>query len=347
MRLWYYHPHPHPHPHTPIHPHDMFPHLPRLNLAHLPTPLQPLPRLSRALGGPQVWVKRDDQTGLAAGGNKTRKLEFLVADALHQRADTLITVGAPQSNHCRQTAAAAARCGLRRILVLRGHAPARRTGNLLLDEILGAELVWSGDREREEVMDEVTESERAAGRTPYRIPLGGSTPLGAAAYALAMLELREQMEVAGAHFDRIVFASSSGGTQAGLALGAHMTGFKGEVLGISVDEPRAELQGLVAPLATATAELLGQPYRFAPADIAVNDAYLGEGYAVMGAPERDAIRLWAETEGLLVDPVYTGRAAAGLADLIRRGTIERNETVLFWHTGGTPALFAYADQLGA
>ncbi len=324
----------------------MFTHLPRLALAHLPTPLEPLPRLSRALGGPRLWIKRDDQTGLAGGGNKTRKLEFLVADALAQQADTLITVGAPQSNHCRQTAAAAARSGLRCILVLRGHAPADQTGNLLLDHLLGAEVRWSGDRTREAVMDEVVAAERAAGRHPYPVPLGGSTPLGAAGYALALLELLEQAHTAGVSFDRLVFASSSGGTHAGLVAGAGLARFRGQVLGISVDEPLDVLCPGVARLATATAELLGQPHTYQPADIAANADYIGAGYAIMGSPEREAIRLFAETEGILVDPVYTGRAAAGLIDLIRRGTIGRDETVLFWHTGGVPALFAYTRELG-
>src|SRR3990170_4925758 len=176
--------------------------LPRLPIAHLPTPLEPLPRLSTELG-PRIFIKRDDQTGLAGGGNKTRKLEFLVADALAapRKADTLITVGAPQSNHARQTAAAAAKFGLRCILVLRGDAPPDTTGNLLLDHLLGAQVIWSGKRPREEVMEEVAEEEKAAGRHPYPVPLGGSTPLGAAAYALAMVELKEQMEADNLSFD--------------------------------------------------------------------------------------------------------------------------------------------------
>ena len=319
--------------------------LPRLPLAHLPTPLEPLPRLSRALGGPRLFIKRDDQTGLAGGGNKTRKLEFLAADALAQQADTLITLGAPQSNHCRQTAAAAARCGLRCIVVLRGHPPPGVTGNLLLDQLLGAEVRWSGDRTREAVMDEMAAAERAAGRLPYLIPLGGSTPLGAAAYAMAMVELREQMDTLKLSFDRIVFASSSGGTHAGLVVGADMTGFSGQVLGISVDEDLETLQRTVSHIAAGTAQLLGRPRTYAARDILANGDYLGAGYAVMGVPEREAIELFARHEGILVDPVYTGRAAAGMIDLIRRGVIGQQETILFWHTGGTPALWAYADQL--
>ena len=325
--------------------------LPRLPIAHLPTPLEPLPRLSKELG-PRLYIKRDDQTGLAGGGNKTRKLEFLVADALEKKADTLITVGAPQSNHARQTAAAAAKAGLRCILVLRGDAPPDTTGNLLLDHLLGAQVIWSGKRSREAVMEEVAAEERAAGRNPYPVPLGGSTPLGAAAYALAMVELKEQMDARWGRggsetrpFDRILFASSSGGTQAGLVVGAGMTGFRGEVLGISVDEDLETLRSIVARIATDTATLLGQPRAYSPQAISANTDYLGAGYAIMGKPEREAIELFAQTEGILVDPVYTGRAAAGMIDLVRRGVIRKEETILFWHTGGTPALWAYADQL--
>jgi len=316
--------------------------LPRVRLTSLPTPVEPLERLTRELGGPRLFIKRDDLTGLAGGGNKTRKLEFLVADAQLKNADSLITLGAVQSNHCRQTAAAAARVGMRCILVLRGHAPGRPEGNLLLDHLLGAEIRWAGDRSREEVMMEVVESERAAGRNPYPIPLGGSNPLGAAAYAAAMEELMHQTREP---FDRIVFASSSGGTHAGLAVGAALTEFRGQVLGISVDEELLPLQSMVAGIASGICHLIGDPRHFEPADIFADAEYLGEGYAVMGKPEREAIDLFARCEGIMVDPVYTGRAAAGLIGLIRRGVIWRDETVLFWHTGGVPALWAYMDQL--
>ncbi len=322
--------------------------LPRLPLAHLPTPLEPLANLTQSLG-PRLWIKRDDQTGLAGGGNKTRKLEFLMAEALQRKCDTVLTVGGPQSNHCRQTAAAAARLGLRCILVLGGHKPPSATGNLLLDHLLGAQVVWAGDETREAVLDAQTAAERAAGRLPYAIPLGGSTPLGAAGYALAMAELLEQAQAGGVRFDRIVVASSSGGTQAGLVAGAGLRGvgqgFDGEILGISIDEERAALQARVAGLATETAALLGQPWTYLPDAISVNADYLGGGYGVMGAAEREAIRMFALTEGILLDPVYTGRAAAGMLDLVRRRVIRRDETVLFWHTGGTPALWAYADEL--
>ncbi len=321
----------------------------RVSLGHFPTPLHALSRLSEKLGGPQVYVKRDDQTGLATGGNKTRKLEFLVADALDRHADTLITAGAPQSNHARQTAAAAAKTGLKCVLVLRasGQPQSVRQGNLLLDELLGAEIRWAQREAVEATMMETANELSVKGYSPYLIPYGGSNPIGATGYVAAMEELMEQARQMGLNFDRIVFASSSSGTQAGLVVGAKATGYTGQILGISVDEKREDLQRQAAKLATETAAHLGQIMKFAPGDIDVNADYLGEGYAIMGEPERQAIRLAAQTEGLLLDPVYTGRAFAGMLDLIRKGSLRRDETVLFWHTGGTPALFAYAAELAS
>jgi D-cysteine desulfhydrase family pyridoxal phosphate-dependent enzyme len=310
--------------------------LPRLRFAHLPTPVEPLPGVSTALKGPTLWVKRDDQTGLAFGGNKTRKLELLVAEARANGARTLITTGAVQSNHCRQTAAAAARFGFDCILVLAGEKPAQVSGNLLLDQLFGAEVVWIPPSNREQALKEAFDAAWEAGRRPYLVPYGGSNATGAAAYALALQELLEQ----GQHPDWIVFASSSGGTQAGLVLGARLFGFQGKILGISVDQPAGELQARVALLATETADFLGEKLRFTPDEVLVNDDYLGQGYGVMGSPERQAVQLFARRDGLLLDPVYTGRAAAGLIDLIHKGFFAVGTSVLFWHTGGTPALFA-------
>ena len=318
--------------------------LPRLSFAHLPTPVEPLPRLSAALGSLTLLVKRDDQTGLALGGNKTRKLEFLLADAQARGARLLITAGALQSNHCRQTAAAAARYGFDCTLVLIGEPPAAATANLLLDQLLGAQIVWASRAEREQVLQQTFDNAREHGHQPYLIPYGGSNATGAAAYAFAMQELMAQKVTA----DWIVFASSSGGTQAGMALGARLFGFQGKVLGISVDEPQAVLQERVAALATATAAALGENIAFRPADILVNADYLGGGYGVLGPAETEAIQLFARKEGLLLDPVYTGRAAAGLLDLARKGFFPPGASVLFWHTGGAPALFAerYLGKLG-
>jgi D-cysteine desulfhydrase family pyridoxal phosphate-dependent enzyme len=318
--------------------------LPRIKFAHLPTVVEPLPRLSSALGGPRILVKRDDQTGLAFGGNKTRKLEFLLAEAYANGARTLITAGADQSNHCRQTAAAAARHGFECILVLtlpqggvRADSPdSGVTGNLLLDRLLGAEIIWSPHSERDQALQLAFQEAWEAGRRPYLIPYGGSNPTGAAAYVFAMQELMGQHE----RLDWIVFPSSSGGTQAGLVLGAHLFNYEGRVLGISVDERADVLKARVAELANETAELLGVDLSIGSDDVLVDDAYLGGGYGVLGEPEREALRLFALHEGLFLDPVYTGRAAAGLIDLIRKGFFSSQDTVLFWHTGGTPALFA-------
>lgn len=320
---------------------------PCFDLANLPTPLERMARLSQHLGGPELWIKRDDQTGLATGGNKTRKLELLIADALAQEANVVLTAGAAQSNHCRQTAAAAARAGLDCVLVLRGEAIPREqwSGNLLLDDLLGARIWWAGADDVNDALEAATQAERAAGRKPYAIPVGGSNAVGAAAYAQAFEELWEQMAAEGIDFDRVLFASGSGGTQAGLVVGAKACGYEGQVLGISVSRTSEDLGAKVSALLEPTAAGLGLDLAFGPEDVQVNDGYLGGGYGVLTDAEREAVRLVARNEGILLDPVYTGKAMAGLVGLVRRGEIGAGERVLFWHTGGIPALFAYTDQL--
>lgn len=318
--------------------------LPRLRIAHLPTPIESLPRLSEELGGPRLYIKRDDQTGLAFGGNKTRKIEYLLAEAQAHGALTIITAGAVQSNHCRQVAAAAARFGYACILVLAGDDPGVYSANLLLDRLFGAELVWAGKKNRDQVLEATFRRAWDNGKRPYLIPYGGSNTLGAAAYVAAIQELAEQI-ISGKSAltdnpDWIVFASSSGGTQAGMLLGGRVVNFNGKILGISVDKPSIELQIRVAKLANETAELLDIEYQFSDTDVLVNSDYINEGYGVMGDLERGAIALFAQTEGILLDPVYTGKAAGGLIDLIRSGFIGKDDSVIFWHTGGTPALFA-------
>ena len=288
-------------------------------------------------------VKRDDQTGLAFGGNKTRKLEFLVAEARKEGAKTLITGGALQSNHCRQTAAAAARLGFDCILVLTGDKPQQTSGNLLLDQLFGAEIVYVPDRtDRDSILQETFERATKERKKPYLVPYGGSNATGALGYAFAMKELIDQNVSA----DWIVFATSSGGTHAGLLSGQRIFGFTGRILGISVDESEDWLKQEVSTLASATSEKLGERIEFTPADVLVNADYCGAGYGIVTEREREAIQLLARYEGLLLDPVYTGRAAAGMIDLIRKGFFKTNETVLFWHTGGQPALFAdqYRDE---
>lgn len=317
----------------------------RIRLGHWPTPIEKLDRLSRHLGGPEIWVKRDDQSGLATGGNKVRKLEFLFADALAQKCDHIVTLGGPQSNHVRQTAAAAAQLGLGCSLVLRGNPPAQRLGNLLLDELLGATIHWSGVRTRDEVAVEVMASLRASGARPYLIPVGGSNGLGALGYVAAMEEALDQLAAMNLAIDTMVFASSSAGTQAGLVLGAALRKFPGCVLGISIDSPEAELKARVTEITLDAAKIASAGVTAALLRVEVNADYLGGGYSVVGDLERDAIRTVARTQGLLLDPVYTGRAMGGLMDLIRRGKTSKNERILFWHTGGTAALSAFADKL--
>ena len=318
--------------------------LPRMNFAHLPTPIEELPRLSEMLKGPRLFVKRDDQTGLAFGGNKTRKLEFLVAEAKEQRADTLISAGAMQSNHCRQTAAAAAKFGFECILVLTGEKPQYPTANLLLDQLLGARIIEVTDRAgRDRVLKETFDKVSKTGKKPYLVPYGGSSTTGALGYVFAMEEFLKQ----GTPADWIVFGTSSGGTHSGLVLGQRIFGYNGNVFGISIDESEAWLKEHISALASETSERLGKRINFGPSDILANANYCKAGYGVLTGAEREAVDLFAKTEGLLLDPVYTGRAAAGMIDLIRKGFFKKGETVLFWHTGGQPALFAekYADLI--
>jgi len=321
----------------------------RLNFAHLPTPIEELPRLTKTLGGPRILVKRDDQTGLAFGGNKTRKLEFLVAEAREQSADMLISAGAIQSNHCRQTVAAAARFGFECKLVLTGEIPQQPSANFLLDQLFGAEIITVADRkDRDHVLQETFDKAVAAGKKPYLVPYGGSSATGAMGYTFAMEELMIQLknlrglqDLGGLdRIDWIVFGTSSGGTHAGLVLGQRIFGFESKVLGISIDEPEAQLKAHVSALATQASEKLGERIEFTGDDVLANDDYCQAGYGVFGEGEREAIKLFASNEGLLLDPVYTGRAAAGMIDLIRKGVFKKDETILFWHTGGQPALFA-------
>jgi D-cysteine desulfhydrase family pyridoxal phosphate-dependent enzyme len=317
----------------------------KIDIAHLPTPLEEMVRLSKHLGGPRLFIKRDDQTGLATGGNKTRKLEYLIADAVAQGCNHLITPGGPQSNHCRQTAAAAAKLGLGCSVVLTGDAPENNSGNLLLDKLLGAHVYWTCDRPRPQVMAEVAAEQRILGHKPYMIPLGGSNVMGATGYVCAMNELVAQLNEQHINVDFIVVASSSGGTQAGMVLGAAISGFIGQILGISIDHEAGELKTQVAALATATAAHLNIPQLALAERVEVNDDYLGGGYAIVGETEREAIQMVAQLEGILLDPVYTGRAMGGLIDLIRWGAFTRGQTVLFWHTGGSAALSAFSDSL--
>jgi D-cysteine desulfhydrase family pyridoxal phosphate-dependent enzyme len=322
--------------------------LARFSLAQLPTPIEELKSLSRELGGPELLIKRDDQTGLAFGGNKTRKLEFLVGQALEQGADTLVTAGAAQSNHCRQTAAAAARAGLRCELLLNGTKPELPNGNLLLDELLGARIHWMQLSERAAKLRELPDQLRKEGRKPYVIPVGGSNGVGATGYVLAMIELVKQLDGIGRRVDHVVFASSSGGTQAGVVVGAKVTGFDGKLHGVSIDKDGrggAPYEHELADIANEAAKYIGFDAKFAAGDFNVDYGYLGGGYGVARDLDREAIRLLGSREGIVLDPVYTGRSMGALVDLIHKKAFRSDETVLFWHTGGAPALFAYAKDL--
>jgi 1-aminocyclopropane-1-carboxylate deaminase/D-cysteine desulfhydrase-like pyridoxal-dependent ACC family enzyme len=264
-------------------------------------------------------------------------LEFLVAEARDEGAKTLISGGALQSNHCRQTAAAAARFGFECILVLTGEMPEQPSANLLLDQLFGAQVVYVADRkDRDRFLQQTFDRAAEKGMKPYLVPYGGSSPTGALGYAFAVKELMEQ----NVHADWIVFATSSGGTHSGLMLGQRVFGYKGSVLGISIDESEEWLRTHVSELASSASEKLGKRIEFPPAEVLANADYCKAGYGVLTEPEREAIRLFAKYEGLLLDPIYTGRAAAGMIDLIRKGFFKKDETVLFLHTGGQPALFA-------
>ena len=321
---------------------------PRQSLAFVPTPLVELKRLSQFLGGPRIWMKRDDQTGLALGGNKTRKLEFLIGDALAQGADVLVTGGAAQSNHCRQTVAAAAVAGLECHLALGGEAPYVANGNLLLDQFLGAHIHWSGEMRKGENIPQICDELRAEGKTPYVLPYGGSSPVGALGYIEAMRELDAQLFDMGETVSHMVFASSSGGTQAGLTLGRQILEGDYALVGIKIDkesESERPFEEVVLNLANETAAMLGMETVFSQQDVLLDAAYVGEGYGVLGAPEREAMTLLARLEDILLDPVYTGRAMAGLIGMVRNGELGATDDVLFWHTGGAPALFAQAVEL--
>ncbi len=322
--------------------------VPRFRLAALPTPLEEARRLAEALGGPRILVKRDDLTGLAFGGNKTRKLEYLVADARAQDADTLITAGAAQSNHCRQTAAAARKAGMRCVLVLSRSEHNELQGNLLLDALLDAEVrMFEGGAgyDAGAAMAEVAYELRRAGRRPYVIPVGGSNGLGALGYAQLVFELQAQLLERGQSADYVYVSSGSGGTQGGLLLGKRMFSAPYEVVGVSPGGRAEGVRRAAARAATDGAARLGLGWVFAADEVVVHDEYVGPGYAVPTPASNEAIRLFAQTEGLIVDPVYTAKAAAALIDHARRGLIRRDATVVFLHTGGQPALFAYHQEV--
>lgn len=320
---------------------------PRIRLAHLPTPLEPMPNLTRALNGPEIWIKRDDCTGLSTGGNKTRKLEFLMAAARAEGADTVITQGATQSNHARQTAAAAARLGMACHLLLEDRTGKRdfdytRNGNVLLDVLHGATMEHCPPNpDMNGAMAAVAERMRGEGRRVYAIPGGGSNPTGALGYVNAAIELVTQANDMGLVIGHVVHATGSAGTQAGLAAG--LVGINSHIplLGIGVRAPKDKQEDNVFKLACATADMLGIAGAVKREDIVANCDYVGQGYGFPAPDTIEAIRTVAKLEGILLDPVYSGKGMAGLMDLCRRGFFQKGENVVFIHTGGSIGLTAY------
>jgi L-cysteate sulfo-lyase len=318
---------------------DRLASLPSVPFAAHPTPVESLDRLRDALGvTPRLLVKRDDAIGFAFGGNKVRKMRLVAADAQQAGADTLITAGGVQSNHARVTAAAAAKLGMRAILVANGKRPRRPTGNALLDALLGADVRYVGSREeRASSMQAAADEVREAGGRPYVIPIGASTALGAAAFALAFAELLEQIPAP----DVIVHSTSSGGTQAGLVAGCLLAGAPTRILGISADEPSAVLERDIRGILAGLGALLDfDAAKFEGVPVEIDDRYVGRGYGKLTNAAREAISLLAKTEALFLDPTYTSKAMAGMIDYLRKGRFPESATVLFWHTGGQVGLFA-------
>ncbi len=324
--------------------------LPRVRINFLPTPLVELKRLADVLNGPRIFMKRDDLTGLALGGNKTRKLEFLLGEALSQNCGAVITGGAMQSNHCRQTAgaAAAAAVGLECHLALGGEQPPFANGNLLLDRLFGAIIHWCGDQTKGERIPEIAEQLRSKGRKPYVIPYGGSNAVGAMGFVAAIAELERQLAVQNDTVDFSIIPSSSGGTHAGMTVGVDIYDLPTKIIGIGIDKGKSgepPYESELAALADQIAKELGLALRYTESSFQMRYDYFGQGYGAVSELEREAMNLTAMHEGILLDPVYTGRAMGGLIDMIRNKEFTSSDTVLFWHTGGTPALFQYAREL--
>jgi D-cysteine desulfhydrase len=325
--------------------------LPKRTYTEFATPLEPLPRLSRTLGGPEIWIKRDDQLGLAGGGNKTRKLEYVMAAALQEGAKAVMTVGAVQSNHCRLTLAAAKREGLACYLVIeervKGSYSPQASGNNMLFHLLGVQRIFVspfGADLKASITNARESVRRETGVDPCFIPGGASTPLGASGYAAAVLELLGQCAREHLSFENLVVASGSGGTHGGLLAGKGLFGFPGTILGVSTRHPTARQKSHIESLARETLAFLESDATIPAEWVNVADDWVGPGYSIPDERTLEAIRLFANEEGILLDPVYTGKAAAGLIGMIRRGDLPKGRKVLFWHTGGWPALFAYGER---
>lgn len=329
---------------------------PRRRFAHLPTPLEPMERLTKHLakdsGAPRLWIKRDDCTGLSSGGNKTRKLEFLIGDALAKGCDTVITQGATQSNHARQTAAAAARFGLACHILLEDRTGFQTpeytaNGNVLLDGLHGATISKRpGGTDMNAEMEALAADLRAKGKAPYIIPGGGSNPIGALGYANCALELVHQANERGLKIDHVVHATGSAGTQAGFVAGMVAINAQIPVLGISVRAPKPKQEAAVFELAERTAEHLNLPGIVKREHVVANSDYVGPGYGLPTPGMAEAVKLVARMEGILLDPVYTGKGMDGFIDLVRKGHFAKDSDIVFLHTGGSVGLFAYPDAFG-
>jgi L-cysteate sulfo-lyase len=325
----------------------------RVRLTHAPTALEPMPNLTRELDGPNLWIKRDDCTGLATGGNKTRKLEYLIGDALAKRADVVITQGATQSNHARQTAAAAAKFELACEILLENrtgypHDDYRGSGNVLLDRLFGATVTHvPAGTDMDAAMARRADELKDDGRMPYVIPGGGSNAIGALGYVTCALELVDQANAMGLDIDLLVHATGSTGTQAGLLAGLEGSRAGIPVLGIGVRAPRDVQEEKVHALANGTADLLGVPGAVARERVVANCNYIGDGYGIPTAGMIDALEIVARTEGVVLDPVYSGKAMAGLIDLIRKGELGGARNIVFLHTGGAAGLFGYVHAFAA
>ncbi len=319
---------------------------PRFPLALLPTPFVEAPRLSKVLGGPRIFIKRDDLTGFGFGGNKVRGLEYYIGEALNQKADVIVTGAGPQSNHIRAAAAAARVAGLEVVAVMHDSRPVETQGNLLLDELLGVQLRFTNHPDRTRVdteIEKVADELQRAGRRPYIIPRGGASALGALGYVEAVREINAQLETSGIHPSWLVLGTGSCGTQAGLLAGTKIYGAPYRILGITVSRPVTECLERITRLTRETTRLAGQDTEVMPEEVMVRDGFIGPGYGLPTPEGVEAIRLVARTEGLFLDPTYTGKAMAGLIAEIRSGRIGEDETVMFLHTGGEPGLFAHPE----
>jgi L-cysteate sulfo-lyase len=322
---------------------------PRVRITHAPTPLEFMPRMTQELGGPNLYIKRDDCTGLGTGGNKTRKLEFLMADAVKHGADTIITQGATQSNHARQTVAIAARMGMKCEILLEDRTGSKvdsykNSGNVFLDRLYGARVQeFAGGTDMNAAMARLADELRGKGQKPYIIPGGGSNPIGALGYVVCALELVYQFNAQGLDVSCVVHATGSAGTQAGLVTGFEGTRSQIPVLGIGVRAPREAQETSVYNLAVKTAELLGVPDAVSRDKVRANCDYVGAGYGVPTPGMVEAVTMMARLEGILLDPVYSGKGMAGLIDLCRKGHFKKGENVVFLHTGGSTALFGDMD----